>query len=68
MEDLTKCTGEGCLLRYECYRFTEIDYHKEEMFFVKPPFSHKTETCKYIWNDNAEDLWNGINRLSKPTN
>ena len=30
MEKLTKCTGEGCLLKYECHRFTEIDYHKEE--------------------------------------
>ena len=68
MEKLTKCTGEGCLLKYECHRFTEIDYHKEEVFFVIPPFNYKIETCQYIWNDNAEELFKGLQRLSKPTN
>lgn len=68
MNDLTKCTGEGCLLKYECHRFTHINYYKEELFFVEVPFNQKLETCAYIWNDNAEDLYKGLKRLSKPTN
>ena len=68
MDDITKCTGEGCLLRYECHRFTKIDYYREDTFFVKVPFNHELETCEYIWNDNAEELYKGIQRLSKPTN
>ena len=67
-EKLTKCTGEDCLLKYECHRFTKIDYHKEEVFFVIPPFDYQIETCQYIWNDNAEELFQGLQRLSKPTN
>lgn len=68
MDDITKCTGEGCTLRYECHRFTHINYYNEETFFVEVPFDFQRETCEYIWNDNAEELWKGIQRLSKPTN
>lgn len=68
MDDITKCTGEGCLLKLDCHRFTKIDYYSEETFFLKVPFNHKLETCQYIWNDNAEELFQGIQRLSKPTN
>ena len=68
MDDITKCSGEGCPLRHECHRFTKIDYYSKETFFLKVPFNHKLETCQYIWNDNAEELWKGIQRLTKPTN
>lgn len=68
MDNLTKCTGDGCLLKYECHRYMQIDYYKEELFFVEVPFNQKLETCEYIWNDNAEELYKGIQRLSKPTN
>ena len=68
MDDLTKCTGEGCPLRYDCHRFTKIDYYREETFFVEVPFNHKLETCEYIWNDNSEWLYNELQRITKPTN
>ena len=68
MDNLTKCTGEGCTLRYECHRFTKIDYYNEELFFVEVPFNHKLGTCQFIWNDNSEWLFNELNRIVKPTN
>lgn len=68
MEGLTKCTGEGCLLKLDCYRWTTAEPYKKELFFLEVPFNHKLETCAYIWNDNAEELYKGLKRLSKPTN
>lgn len=68
MDDITKCTGEGCLLKLDCHRWTRIEPYKDEQYFVEVPFNHKLETCEYIWNDNAEELWKGIERLTKPTN
>jgi len=68
MDKLTKCTGEGCTLRYECHRFTHINFYENEEFFDEVPFDYKLETCQYIWNDNAEWLFLEIERLIKPTN
>lgn len=68
MDKLTKCTGEGCTLRYECHRFTHINFYENEEFFDEVPFDFHKETCEYIWNDNAEWLFLEIERLSKPTN
>ena len=68
MEKLTKCTGEGCLLKHECHRFTYIDYYSKDYYFSKATFNHVLETCEFIWNDNAEELYKGLQRLVKPTN
>ncbi len=68
MDDITKCTGEGCPLRHECHRFTRIDYYSRQSFFVEVPFDHKLETCEYIWNENSEWLYKELQRLTKPTN
>ena len=68
MENLVKCTGEGCSLRDECHRFTKIDYYNKQMFFVEIPFDFERENCDFFWNDNAENLYQGIERLLKPTN
>lgn len=68
MEGLTKCTGEGCLLKLDCYRWTKAEPYKEELFFIEVPFNQVLKTCAYIWNDNAEELYKGLQRLTKPTN
>jgi hypothetical protein len=68
METLTKCTGEGCILKNKCFRYTKIDFFEDDFFFKKVPYNYKLNTCEYIWNENAENLYNGIQRLNKPTN
>ena len=68
MDDLTKCTGEGCPFRYDCHRFTSIDFYNEQYFFCEIPYNHKLNTCEEMWNDNAEWLYQELERISKPTN
>jgi hypothetical protein len=46
MDNLTKCTGDGCLLKLDCHRWTKIEPYKDEQYFVEVPFDHKLETCR----------------------
>ena len=68
MDDITKCTGEGCPLRYDCHRYTAKDNEFRQSYFVEIPFDKKLNTCEYIWNDNSEWLYNELQRINKTTN
>ena len=68
MEDLVKCEGGDCLLRFHCLRFMKISPNKEEMFFETIPCKEDNKDCFFFWNQNAEDLFIGIERLISPTN
>lgn len=67
-EKLTRCTGESCLLRYHCHRFTKRDFKEDEMYFIEVPYESNKKDCEYLWNDNAEWLYLELERLNKPTN
>ena len=45
MPDITKCSGVGCKLKQECYRYTSKadDY---QAYFLTPPI--KGNQCKHI--------------------
>lgn len=68
MDELTKCTGEGCPLKLDCHRYTAKDNEFRQSYFVETPFDKKLNTCEYIWNDNSEWLYQELKRISKPTN
>lgn len=46
MTDITKCTGEGCKFKLQCYRFTAPMGTYQSMF-VEVPI--KDEGCDYYW-------------------
>jgi hypothetical protein len=46
MTDITKCTGEGCKFKLQCYRFTAPMGTYQSMF-VQVPI--KDEGCDYYW-------------------
>ena len=46
MTDITKCTGEGCEFKNQCYRFTAPMGTYQSMF-VEVPI--KEEGCNYYW-------------------
>ena len=39
METLTKCTGEGCILKNKCFRYTKIDFFEDDFFLKKYPIT-----------------------------
>jgi hypothetical protein len=68
MNDIARCEGDDCLLRFHCFRFTKRKYDVEEMYFELVPCSSDNKTCEYLWNENSEWLFNELERLNKPTN
>jgi len=54
MSDLTKCTGEGCIRKESCERFTAKASYWQS-YFEKPPFTwlkdlnkgDDAQVCKY---------------------
>jgi hypothetical protein len=45
MADITKCSGEGCLLRSTCYRFTAPGDGRGQSWFPSPPLCN--DGCAY---------------------
>jgi len=68
MADITKCSGKDCPLKLECHRYTAKDSLVWQSYFFEVPFNHKLNTCEMLWNDNAEWLFQELERLNKPTN
>ena len=66
--EMVMCDGGNCLLRYHCHRFTKRSFINPELSFIDAPHEDNLEDCEFLWNDNAENLWIGLNRLTNPTN
>ena len=49
MADITKCSGEGCPLKNECYRFLAIANQYQQSYFTTVPYNQETKECEYIW-------------------
>ena len=52
--DISKCTGEGCLLKDDCFRYTVKADEFYQSFFTEPPFDKETNKCKYLWRNYSE--------------
>jgi len=48
MPDITKCSGEGCSLKKQCYRFTAKE-SKIQSYLIEVPFNKKLKTCNLYW-------------------
>ena len=53
MTDITKCTGEGCPFKFQCYRFTAPMGNYQSMF-VDVPF--EDGGCNYYWLNETFEL------------
>jgi hypothetical protein len=65
--DKTKCSGEGCLIKDKCFRFTSKKKSKYQSYFVEPPFK-KTETqfsCDMFWGENQNQILNMLTSVVK---
>jgi hypothetical protein len=47
MPDISMCTGVGCKVRDQCYRFTAKPSKYLQSYFVTPPCSSDGEACEY---------------------
>jgi len=49
MSDISKCTGKGCPLKEECYRFTAPAKELWQSYFTNVPYDESKKECKYLW-------------------
>lgn len=60
MPDITMCTGEGCVLKDSCYRYTAQPSEYRQSYFVVPPFNlllvedletgKNQQDCRHYWS------------------
>jgi len=51
MADITKCSGIGCDLKDNCYRFTAKASEFRQAYFFNVPIK-ENQTCNYYWKTN----------------
>lgn len=49
MSDISKCSGEGCPLKEECYRFTAPANEFWQSYFTTVPYDKEKKECEYLW-------------------
>ena len=66
MADITMCTGDGCPLKENCYRFTSIASEYRHSYFFTPPFDGKT--CEMYWGKQSESIYNQLKNITDENN
>jgi hypothetical protein len=62
MTDITKCRGDGCVLRNTCYRFTAAFGTWQSMFSVTPL---QENGCEYYWRTDVEVHGRDVSRQKR---
>jgi hypothetical protein len=65
MADITCCTGDGCPLKENCYRFTSEKSERQSYFFT-PPF--EDNTCGMYWGKQSESIYNQLKNITNENN
>ena len=65
MADITMCTGDGCPLKENCYRFT-AEKSKRQSYFFTPPFDGKI--CEMYWGKQSESIYNELKNITNENN
>ena len=66
MADITMCTGDGCSLKENCYRFTAEKSEYRQSYFFTPPFDGKT--CEMYWGKQSESIYNQLKNITNENN
>jgi hypothetical protein len=55
MPDITMCSGDGCPLKDECFRYTATPSPRQS-YFVKAPFKKENGKvmCDHFWESDME--------------
>ena len=62
MADITKCRGEGCEIKDQCYRFTAKP-DQYQSYFVESPI--KDNVCKRFWGVAQQGMDDQLESICK---
>lgn len=60
MKDITKCKGEGCPIREDCYRFTHFTQDEWEYYFLETPYINGN--CEMYHGKNQESIFSQLKK------
>jgi len=63
MSDITKCKGEECLLKDNCYRFTAESDEFWQSYFLRSPYDKELNTCEMLWSDKSEQILDQLKNI-----
>jgi hypothetical protein len=66
MADITKCSGEGCLLKDNCYRFTAESSDCLQSYLAEVPYDKELNTCSLLWSDKSEQILDQLKSIMNP--
>lgn len=55
MAGITMCSGMGCPLKWQCYRFRAIP-NEYQSYFLESPYDEDNEECEHYWDINGKRL------------
>ena len=61
MSDISKCSGKGCKMKKECYRFT-AKAGVWQSYFTNPPI--KDGKCDMFWGKTSESVYNQLKQIT----
>ena len=67
MADITKCSGDGCTIKQNCYRFTAKD-SSNQSYFLEPPLEKDEDgniTCEMFWGENSQQIFELLKKITK---
>jgi hypothetical protein len=50
MADITKCRGEGCPVKKDCYRYNAKSSEYRQSYFIKTPYNIEENKCEHFWD------------------
>ena len=67
MADVTMCSGQGCLIKDRCKRYTSFANQSYQSYFMKPPFTMKGKkfNCDMYWGENQTDIISQLEQITK---
>lgn len=62
MADITKCSGDNCPVKEQCYRFTAESSEYRQSWFSETPSKIVDDkfTCDMYWGANGQAIWNQL--------
>lgn len=49
MADISKCNGDGCPKKDNCYRYTAPSSEHWQAYFTLVPYNHTEKKCDVYW-------------------
>lgn len=69
MADLTMCSGDGCLIKHKCKRYTAVPNEYRQPYFTQPPLVYyddgKKMDCAMFWDDRQTDILQQLEDIVK---